>query len=258
VQKDPWSPDQYGRFRDERNRPFYDLLGRIHRRDRMRVVDLGCGTGELTKELHAFLGARVTLGIDSSEAMLSRCGGFAGGGLRFEKGEIETFIGAGEWDLVFSNAALHWAPDHPALFARLATAVSKEGGQLALQLPANDDHPSHAVAAEIARSSPFKEALGGWEKPKNVLAPEQYATLIERLGFREQQVSMEVYGHHLDSREEVVEWVKGTTLTAYQKRMEGGLYDEFLTRYRTAVLERLEDRSPYFYTFKRILLHGAR
>lgn len=258
MQKDPWNPEQYGRFRDERNRPFYDLLGRVHRRDRMRVVDLGCGTGELTREMHAFLGARLTLGIDSSEAMLAKCGAFAGDGLRFEKGAIESFLGAGEWDLVFSNAALHWVPDHAALFGRLAAAVSKEGGQLAVQLPANDDHPSHVVAAEIARQSPYREALGGWEKPRHVLPPEQYAQIVERLGFREHHVSLEVYGHHLDSRDEVVEWVKGTTLTAYQKRMEPEVYDQFLARYRTVLLEKLEDRSPFFYTFKRILLHAAR
>lgn len=258
MQKDPWNPDQYGRFRVERDRPFYDLVGRVHRRDRMRVVDLGCGTGELTRELHSFLGARLTVGLDSSEAMLARCGQYAGGGLRFEKAEIESFIGAGEWDLVFSNAALHWASDHAALFGRLAKAVAKEGGQLAVQLPANDDHPSHAVAAELARQSPFREALGGWEKPRNVLAPEQYAQIIEGNGFREQHVSLEVYGHHLDSRDEVVEWVKGTTLTAYQKRMEPRLYEEFLARYRKDLAGKLEDRSPFFYTFKRILLHAAR
>ena len=258
MRKDPWDPEQYERFREARNRPFHDLLSRVHRRDRMTVVDLGCGTGELTRELHGLLEARVTLGVDSSEAMLARCGAFAGGGLRFEKGEIESFIGAGEWDLVFSNAALHWVPDHPALFERLTKAVSESGGQLAVQVPANDDHPSHAVAAEIAADAPFREALGGWSKPTHVLAPEAYAVLLERLGYREHRVSLEVYSHHLDSRDHVVEWVKGTTLTAYKKRMPATLFDEFVEAYRVRLRERLEDAQPFLYTFKRILIHAAK
>ena len=60
-----WNPAQYERFRDERARPFFDLLDLVQPRPEMRVVDLGCGTGELTRELHRRLSARETIGIDN-------------------------------------------------------------------------------------------------------------------------------------------------------------------------------------------------
>ena len=72
MARDAWDPAQYERFRAERARPFVDLLALVRPRPGMRVVDLGCGTGELTARLHRELAAGETLGIDRSEAMLAR------------------------------------------------------------------------------------------------------------------------------------------------------------------------------------------
>ena len=52
MAQDVWNPSQYDRFRDERSQPFFDVLGFVRPRPKMRVVDLGCGTGELTRALH--------------------------------------------------------------------------------------------------------------------------------------------------------------------------------------------------------------
>ncbi len=87
-----WAPEQYERFRTERKQPFLDLVALIERRPRMRVVDLGCGTGDLTRELHETLGAEETVGIDDSDTMLLKSGHFEGEMLRFERGSIEAFV----------------------------------------------------------------------------------------------------------------------------------------------------------------------
>jgi trans-aconitate 2-methyltransferase len=64
---------------------------------------------------------------------------------------------------------------------------------------------------------------------------------------------LRVYTHYLPNRESVVEWVKGTMLTDYKKRLSPEMYEEFLAAYRARLLPVLEDTSPYFYAFKRIL-----
>jgi trans-aconitate 2-methyltransferase len=258
---DTWDPACYERFANERNAPFYDLIGLVRPIPGGRAVDLGCGTGALTLELHRRLRAAETLGIDSSAAMLERARPLAGDGLRFELGDIGDFgsggAGAdGDWDLVFSNAALHWLPDHAALLGRLA-AVLASGGQLAVQMPANFDHPSHVLAAELAGEQPFRDALGGYRRLGPVEPPERYAELLDRLGFAEQHVRLQVYGHHLSGREEVVEWVKGSLLTEYQRRMDAELFERFLERYRERLLPLLDERRPYLYPFKRVLLWGG-
>jgi len=259
--KDPWQPGQYERFKAERAAPFLDLLALVRPAPGMRVVDLGCGTGELTRRLHDHVGARETLGIDRSAAMLERSAAFVVPGLRFEAGDIAAFPPAGTegtWDLVSSNAALQWLPDHEALFARLAAALAP-GGQLAVQVPAMHAHATQAAAREVAREAPFAAALG--EAPvvlPRVLAPEAYAALLARLGFGERQVGLRIYEHHLAGREDVVEWVKGTLLAPYRERLPPPLYAEFLARYAARLLPRLEDARPYLFPFERILLWARR
>jgi len=125
--KDTWQPDVYARFAAERRQPFVDLAERVAPIPGGRAVDLGCGTGELTRELHLRTGAAETLGLDSSEAMLEKAVPLAGSGLRFERADVAAFAPRAEYDLVFSNAALHWVPDHPALLARLVAAAN--GGE---------------------------------------------------------------------------------------------------------------------------------
>ncbi|MGH7790016.1 MAG: methyltransferase domain-containing protein [Candidatus Binatia bacterium] len=251
-----WDPDQYNRFRTQRRQPFLDLMALLRPREGLRVVDLGCGTGETTRLLHDHLGARETLGLDSSETMLADSAAYAAPGVRFERGDIAAFTG-GAWDVVLSNAALQWLPDHPALFARVTAALAPDG-QLAVQMPYNYDEPSHTVAAALAREEPFRTALGGYAVDRPVQAPEAYAALLFALGYREQRVGMQVYAHVLPSPDDVVEWVKGTLLTAYRRRLPAALWPAFLEQYRTRLLPQLNPAQPYFYPFKRLLMWAQR
>ena len=251
---DTWQPEQYARFRAEREQPFHDLLALVAPVPGGRVVDLGCGTGVLTRVLHEHTGAAETVGVDRSEAMLATSAQHAGGGVRFEQGDIAAFAGRG-LDVVFSNAALQWVDDHPALFPRLAATLG-EGGQLAVQMPMNHDHPSHTLAHEVAREPRHARALGGYVRGYPMGEPEWYAELLARLGFEEQHVRLQVYLHRLAGREEVVEWVKGSLLTDYRNRLGEEEYKAYLADYREQLLAELPDERPFLYPFKRILLWG--
>lgn len=252
---DTWDPAQYEKFAAERAQPFFDLLALVYPTPGGVVVDLGCGTGELTAHLAEHTAAADTVGIDNSEAMLAEAAPYRRDGLRFELGDIATFAPDPRVDVIFANAALQWLPDHEALLARLTTAL-RPGGQLAVQVPANVDHPSHTVAAAVANESPFREAMGGSPPPdavRGVLKPEQYAELLNHLGFAEQHVRLQVYGHRLPSTASVVEWTKGTALTRFRRVLPPDLFDAYVDRYRERLLEALGEHAPYFYAFKRIL-----
>jgi trans-aconitate 2-methyltransferase len=251
-----WNPDQYERFFAERRQPFDDLVALCSPVPGGRVVDLGCGTGNLTAELHERMQAAETVGVDSSESMLARARADHGDvpGLTFTEGNIETWLGQG-LDLVFANASLQWVDDHLNVLARMRTALV-EGGQLAFQVPSNFRHLSHLLAQQVANEAPFIDALDDdapADRGRFVLSPEIYADLLYELGARKQIVRMEVYGHELSSTSDVVEWVMGTLLTPYRTRLSPELFTAFVERYRERLLEELGEREPYFYGFRRIL-----
>jgi trans-aconitate 2-methyltransferase len=221
-----------------------------------RVVDLGCGSGELTALLHDAMRAGETVGIDSSAAMLEPAAARARDGLRFSLGDIAELPPDGSWDVVFANASLQWLPDHPALFARLGGAL-RAGGQLAVQMPANFDHPTHTVADALGSELGIRP-LARFE---SILSPERYALLLDQLGFTELDVRLQLYVHHLPATASVIDWVQGSLLTLYRRELDAERYAAFLDRYRVAVLAALGDESgerPHTYAFKRVLLRARR
>jgi len=254
---DTWDPDQYHRFAAERAKPFRDLLGMVQPVLGGRVVDLGCGAGELTVQVHEHTGAATTLGVDTSAAMLEKAAAFERDGLRFERADLREATDQGPWDLAFSNAALQWVPDHPSLIGDIAASIAP-GGQLAVQVPANFDHPSHTVAAEVLGRGEYSEA-GGAElvthPGDHVMKPEEYAELLDELGFAEQRVRLEVYGVVLESTASIVEWTSGTLLTPVRSAFasDPDSYARFVDAYRARLIEVVGDHAPYFFAFKRIL-----
>jgi trans-aconitate 2-methyltransferase len=251
---DAWDPEQYRRFAAERVRPFEDLLALTKCAPGGRAIDLGCGSGELTVRLHEHLGARETVGLDTSAAMLANAPSVAG--VRFVQADLSTFEDAQGFDVVFSNAALQWVPDHERLLPRLWRLV-RGGGQFVVQMPANFDHPSHGVARDVG----LAHGVPPPPMPDAVLPPRRYAQTLCDLGAEDVHVRLQVYPMRLASTAEVVEWVKGTLLTHHRGTLSAPAYEAFLVAYRAALLERLGDPAgtrPYLYTYDRILLRAVR
>jgi trans-aconitate 2-methyltransferase len=250
----PWDPERYHQFQKERSAPFNDLFQLVQVRPGLEVIDLGCGTGELTLQLAERLPGSQVLGIDSSPEMLERASQNKHPRLRFEQGLIQE--ASGEWDLVFSNAAIHWVEDHPALVPRLFSLV-RPGGQLVVQIPSNHNHPTHRLILETAREDPFQGALGGWTRSIPVLAIEAYAELLYNQGCSDITVFEKVYPHLLENADALADWTSGTALVPYFERLEPEMRERFLERYRERLREHFPE-IPVFYGFRRTLFAARR
>src|SRR5919198_636143 len=192
----PWDPTQYHKFQAERSAPFFDLLSLVEIRPNLKVVDLGCGTGELTRQLADALPNSDVTGIDSSASMLEKASSFESPSLHFMQGDQAQL--AGEWDLIFSNAALQWSENHAELIPSLYTKLAA-GGQIAVQVPSNHNHISHQIYRETASEEPFKSILNGFQRYAPVLSIDEYARLFFECGAEQIVVFEKVYAHVLEN-----------------------------------------------------------
>ncbi len=242
----PWNPDQYHKFQAERSAPFDDLLALVEVRPGLKVVDLGCGTGELTRRLAEALPNSEVLGLDSSPQMLAQAESVKRAGLTFELGDQANL--SGTWDLIFSNAALQWSENHPELIGHLYGRLAP-GGQIAVQVPSNHTHLSHQLILETAREEPFQSILKGFVRIAPVLPIDRYAQLLFNLGAENLLVFEKVYAHLLENSDAVTEWVSGTALVPYFERLgaaKAAFLDIIQQKFRAAM-----PGQPVFYPFKR-------
>ena len=251
----PWDPKQYHKFQAERSAPFFDLLALVEIRPDLNVVDLGCGTGELTRQLADALPDSDVTGIDSSSQMLdaARAKSFASPHLHFEQGDQAQLTG--EWDLIFSNAALHWTENHAELIPALYQQLTP-GGQIAVQIPSNHNHISHQIYRDTADEEPFKTVLKGFQRYAPVLSIDEYARLFFEQGAEEIVVFEKIYPHVLEDSDAVVEWISGTALVPYFERI-GEHKQEFLEAVRAKMRAALPE-TPVFYPFRRTLFSARK
>lgn len=228
-----WSPEQYLRFGDERGRPFTDLLARVGAASPQLVVDLGAGPGTLTALLTARWPEAAVLGVDSSPQMVERAS--AVDGIRAELGDLRTWQPPSPVDVLISNAALQWVPDHLQQLPRLAGLLAP-GGWLALQVPGNFEEPSHTIRRDLAAEEPYAEHLAGVEHPASH-ETSTYLRTLQDLGL-EVEAWETTYLHVLHGPDPVFEWVAGTgarpTLQALPAPLRGAFETEFRARLRAA------------------------
>lgn len=248
-----WNPETYESFKQERAEPFFDLLNLVSTKPNLHVIDLGCGTGELTSKLLDYLDSSKILGIDSSAEMLKKAEHFKTARLHFIQRSVEEQLKLEDtFDLVFSNAALHWCENHPHLFAEIVSKLNP-GGQLAVQMPSNHDYIVHQLLITIADREPYKTAYNGWQRNFSVLNIEEYAKILFQNKGRDIVVFEKVYPHVMQDAEAIYNWASGTALLPFLEHLPKHLTEQFKEDYK-AEIKKVFPESPVFYPFKRIFL----
>jgi trans-aconitate 2-methyltransferase len=254
-----WDPGQYLRYADARSRPFFDLLSQVRADAPRRVVDAGCGPGNLTVTLAERWPAADVVGFDSSPSMIEQAAARGGARVRFAVADATTWIPDAPIDVLVSNALLQWIDGHDALAVRWLELLAP-GGWLAFQVPGNFDSPSHLAIAEQVAEPRWRDALppGAMTRPGS-FSPEHYLQVLTDAGAVVDAWET-TYLHVLPGDDPVLEWVQGTALRPILGALGAGpARAEFLAE----LARRLRDayqRGPHgtVFPFRRIFVVAQR
>jgi trans-aconitate 2-methyltransferase len=207
-----WDANQYLRFATERTQPAIDLLARINLDAPRTVIDLGCGPGNSTALLHQRWPAAEVVGVDNSPDMLAAARA-AYPDWQWQHGDIARWTPSAPCDVIFSNAALQWVPNHARVFPHLFAQVAP-GGALAAQVPAHLNSPIHQAMLAAAQLPVWRDRLAAAITAITVETPSIYYDLLQPLAARIDLWVTE-YQHVLDRPAAVIDWMRGTGLSPF-------------------------------------------
>ncbi len=248
-----WNPGRYLSFADQRGRPFFDLVERVGAESPRRVVDLGCGPGNLTVTLRQRWPDATIEALDSSPEMVDAA---RQRGLDAALGDVTTWQPQPDTDVVLANAVLQWVPEHVDLLRRWAGQLTP-GSWIGMQVPGNFDAPSHRAVREVAGRAEFTEPLRDmrFREGRIVETPLRYAEVLTDAGCTVDAWET-TYIHELTGENAVLGWISGTALTEVEARLS----PEAFAEYRRQIIPLLAEAYPplpdgrTFFPFRRVFV----
>ena len=188
-----WDAARYHQLSDPQRGWGRRVLERLAPAANEEIVDLGCGTGRLTADLHARVNgaARVTA-ADRSWTMVTEARRYLPSAVPVVQTDATALPFTGDcFDAVFSTATFHWIPDHATLFAEVYR-VLRSGGRLVAQAGGGPNLETLYVRARsLSEASDFAEYFGGWRDPWTFAGVDDTRERLERAGFIDLEVSLE-------------------------------------------------------------------
>jgi trans-aconitate methyltransferase len=218
-----------------------------------RILDLGCGDGALTAQLAALAPQGSVLGIDASRGMIETAKTNVADNLSFAVRDINCLDFENEFDIVFSNATLHWIKDHAALLGNVHRAL-KPCGVLKFDFAGDGNCANFFdVVKEAIRLPQFTKYFSAFEWPWYMPSVEEYVLLVQRIPFSAASVSGENADRFFADRETMIKWIDQPSLVPFMKLLP----EEHKEDFRQRVIEHMISRTCQadgrcFETFRRI------
>jgi trans-aconitate methyltransferase len=233
-----WDAEDYGRSSSAQQAWARELIAKLRLQGSEAVLDIGCGDGKVTAEIAALVPNGRVVGIDNSPEMVRSAarnfGGESAHNLLFllrDAGELDF---AEEFDVVFSNATLHWVIDHEPVLRGICRAL-RPGGRILLQMGGRDN------AAEILALMDGLPADPKWQSyfPEPVSAygfygPEEYAGWLIAAGLTPVRLELLAKDMAQPGKEGLASWVRTTWLPYTQcvpEELRGDFISDVVERY---------------------------
>jgi len=238
-----WDPAEYAANSSVQQSWARELIDRLKLRGNEHVLDVGCGDGKITAEIARTVPRGSVTGMDASPQMIEfakktfPAGKFEN--LRFRVMDAREIRFERRFDLLFSNAALHWVDDHQA-FLRGAASVLQPGGRLVVSCGGKGN--AQDVFLALRPEMRLKRWRGFFRKiptPYFFYAPADYEKWLPKAGFKVQRVKLVPKDAVYAGTKGFAAWLR-TTWLPYVQRVPEALREEFID----AVVQRYLEKHP--------------
>lgn len=235
------------------------LISDLKLRGNEKILDLGCGNGLTTKELAEHVPQGKVVGVDFSSSMLESAETHKAENMEFMLLDINEISFENEFDVVFSNATLHWVLDHEKLLDNIYSAL-KPCGFMRIQFAAGGNCPSFTKVLKKTVKLPefekyFKNFIWPWYMPKI----KDYEKLISKTKFKNRRVWSEKIKHYFPDKKALTGWIDQPGIIPFIAVLPENMKDSF----RNQVIEKMAEKtkqknSTYLEIFSRINVYAEK
>ena len=220
MQKYQWNANEYLQFSSSQQKWARESIVKAKLRENEHVLDVGCGDGRITAEIARYLIKGSVIGIDNSEHMISlaieKFSGQEYSNLSFKIMSAKSLTFSNEFDVIVSNAALHWTDEHVKILNGMYNAL-KEGGRILLQMGGKGNVPEAFFVVNKMMAHPkWLSYFNNFKFPYYFFSVDEYNSFLSRTKFDDTAVKIIEKDMQHKGRESLIGWIKTTWLPYVQ------------------------------------------
>jgi trans-aconitate methyltransferase len=229
------------------------LMSGIDIKGNESILDLGCGDGVLSQQLSLLVPNGKVIGIDASMGMIQTAKEYESENLTFICADINSLAYENAFDIIFSNAALHWVKKHKLLLQNSYAAL-KSNGRLAWNFAGDGTCAAFINTVKSVMNMPkYQDYFADFEWPWYMPTKDDYTKLFESSAFKQFEILFENADRTFQNCDEMVRWVDQPSIVPFLECVP----DSAKASFRNTVVQIMIDATKQpdgtcFETFRRI------
>lgn len=235
------------------------LISKISLQGNEIILDLGCGDGHLTEQLSLLVPNGKVLGIDASIGMIKTARKICRNNLDFIHMDINNLHFSNEFNIIFSNAALHWIKDHNRLLRNSYTAL-KVGGILLWDFGSNGNCSNflEVIQKKISEDK-YIDFFRDFEMPWFMPSKSCYEELIANIGYSHFTITEVNRDRYFSTSDEMIKWIDQPSIVPFIECIPDTLKSVFRKEVIEEMLERAQQpNGTCFETFRRLQIYAQK
>jgi trans-aconitate methyltransferase len=230
------------------------LISELDLKGGERILDLGCGDGGITAQLAELVPDGLVIGIDASQGMIdSARQTYKAENLKFDLMDINALDFEDEFDVVFSNATLHWVKGHNKLLVNVYKSLKAEG-ILRFNFAADGNCSTFfKVIRQVMAEKRYTRYFSNFDWPWYMPTVNEYGKILKQFSFKEAKVWAENADRFFADTETMTKWIDQPSIVPFLKCVDNADKRPFRdTVVEQMVKETLQADGRCFETFRRI------